>query len=112
METRKSNYVTPLGTENNMEQNEDVRMESGLSETETSSTDCQLESEGAKVVSGNESEGSRNMLIGAIWCAGGIIVTVASYSAVKDTGGTYFVAWGAVVFGGYQFLKGLFQTMG
>lgn len=54
-------------------------------------------------------EAARNMVVGALWCIGGIVVTAATYSAVKDTGGHYFIAWGAIVFGGIQFFKGLFQ---
>ena len=51
----------------------------------------------------------QNIVAGALWCVGGIIVTATTYNAVKDTGGTYFVAWGAILFGGIQFLKGLCQ---
>ena len=53
--------------------------------------------------------GKKNMLVGGLWCAGGTVVTVATYSMVASGGGTYFVAWGAVLFGGVQFPKGLFQ---
>ena len=40
----------------------------------------------------------KDVLYGALWCAGGIIATVA------DIG---FIFWGAIVFGGYQLIKGL-----
>lgn len=50
---------------------------------------------------------ARNMLVGALWCIGGIVVTAVTYSAAAN-GGTYVVTWGAIVFGGLQFLKGLF----
>jgi hypothetical protein len=50
-----------------------------------------------------------NIVVGGIWFVGGILVTAATYSAVKDSGGTYIVAWGAILFGGLQFLKGLCQ---
>jgi len=52
--------------------------------------------------------GLRNMAIGAIACLIGIAVTAGTYSAASS-GGHYVVAWGAIVFGGFQFLKGLFQ---
>jgi len=39
------------------------------------------------------------------------VFTAVTYNAVKETGGTYFVAWGAIVYGGWQFLKGLFQSL-
>ena len=38
------------------------------------------------------------MLHGGLWCIGGIALTVA------DIG---FVFWGAILFGGIQFIKGL-----
>lgn len=53
--------------------------------------------------------GKRNMLIGALWAIGGLVVTVATYSAASARGGTYVVAWGAVIFGGVQFVQGLIQ---
>ena len=54
-----------------------------------------------------EREGAqKNMLWGGLWCAGGILVTVATYSAASS-GGTYLLAWGAILFGGVQFVKGL-----
>lgn len=55
--------------------------------------------------------GNKNMLYGALWCVGGLLVTILTYSAASD-GGTYVVAWGAVIFGAIQFLKGLFQRLG
>jgi hypothetical protein len=53
--------------------------------------------------------GLRNMGIGAAICIVGIVITAATYSAASR-GGHYVVAWGAIVFGGFQFLKGLFQV--
>jgi hypothetical protein len=57
--------------------------------------------------------GIRNMVVGGIWCVGGILVTVITYSAAASspTGGRYFVAWGAIIFGAIQFFKGLFQVL-
>jgi hypothetical protein len=55
--------------------------------------------------------GLRNMAIGAIVCIIGIVVTAGTYSAASSGGGGghYVVASGAIIFGGFQFLKGLFQ---
>ena len=50
-----------------------------------------------------------NMVVGGLWCVGGILVTALTYNAVKDTGGTYIIAWGAILFGGIQFLRGICQ---
>ncbi|MEP6693166.1 MAG: hypothetical protein ABJB39_00815 [Chloroflexota bacterium] len=48
---------------------------------------------------------------GALWFAGGGLVTVLSYIG-SGTGGKYFIAWGAVLFGAYQLLRGLFVYLG
>jgi hypothetical protein len=39
-----------------------------------------------------------DMIYGAIWCIGGILLTIA------DIG---FIFWGAILFGGIQFFRGL-----
>jgi len=55
----------------------------------------------------------KNMLFGALWCIGGTLFTMASYQMASEHsgGGTYFIAWGAILFGGIQFLKGLGQLV-
>ena len=52
-----------------------------------------------------------NLTVAALWCIGGITVTVCTYSlaTASPEGSHYFVAWGAILFGGIQFLKGLFS---
>jgi hypothetical protein len=40
----------------------------------------------------------KDMLYGALWCVGGIIATAAHIG---------FIFWGAIIFGGIQFFKGL-----
>ena len=51
----------------------------------------------------------KRMLYGALWCIGGIFVTVFSYlsAASSPLGGTYVIAWGAIVFGALRFFQGL-----
>ncbi|MEQ8786429.1 MAG: hypothetical protein RIC55_09020 [Pirellulaceae bacterium] len=56
------------------------------------------------------SAGLRNMGIGALWCIGGIAVTAITFSMASEGGGSYIVTWGAILFGGIQFLRGLWQT--
>lgn len=53
---------------------------------------------------------SRHMLYGVLWAAGGTIVTVATYEAAASNpgGGTYVIAWGAILFGIIDFFRGLF----
>jgi hypothetical protein len=48
------------------------------------------------------------MMKGALWCIGGLIVTLGTYTLAAP-GGTYIVAWGAMLFGGIQFVRGLVQ---
>lgn len=52
----------------------------------------------------------RHLAFGSLWCIGGTIVTAATYSAASD-GGTYVVAWGAIVIGGIEALYGLLGTL-
>jgi len=49
---------------------------------------------------------SESMYRGLAWLIIGIIVTVVSYFATSADG-HYFVATGAILFGGYQFVRGL-----
>jgi uncharacterized protein YoaH (UPF0181 family) len=50
-----------------------------------------------------------NIALGAIICVIGILVTVVSYSSAAG-GGTYVVAWGAIVFGAIRMFKGFAQA--
>jgi hypothetical protein len=50
---------------------------------------------------------ARHMLYGVLWAAGGITVTVITLAASAN-GGTYIVAWGAIIFGIIDFFRGLF----
>jgi hypothetical protein len=51
---------------------------------------------------------TKDMVVGGLWCGGGILVTALTYSAASG-GGTYVVAWGAIIFGGVQFVRGLMK---
>jgi hypothetical protein len=53
--------------------------------------------------------GRRNILRGALWCVGGIVVTAGTY-LLAAPGETYIVAWGAIVFGAIQFIRGCSQS--
>ncbi len=55
--------------------------------------------------------GQRNMVIGGIVCLIGIVITLGTMSAAMQSGGgQYIIAWGAVVFGGFQFFRGWMQS--
>src|SRR5258705_8440026 len=55
----------------------------------------------------------KRILYGALWCAGGVLVTIITYiSALERGGGTYIIAWGAILFGAFQLLRGLTNSGG
>jgi len=55
-----------------------------------------------------KSRARRNMMIGALFMVGGAIATFIGYSvaAHSATGGTYFVFWGAMIFGFVDLVRG------
>lgn len=79
----------------------------GFIPMETQLEDTSAESAAQAVMA----RGKRNMVVGGLWCGGGLVVTLYTYAAVSG-GGTYVVAWGAILFGGIQFLKGMVQQLG
>lgn len=66
--------------------------------------------ESRRVAEARSEHATKNMLYGALWCIGGTIATVIGYinASSGHGGGRYMVFWGAIVFGGIQFLRGLF----
>jgi len=56
-------------------------------------------------------KGLKNIGVGAAWRAGGIVVTVVTLGMASRGGGTYVVAWGAVLFGAVQILTGIVQVL-
>ncbi len=53
---------------------------------------------------------SKDMLYGVLWAIGGLIATGLTYNAAED-GGEFIAFYGAVIYGGYRFLKGLFSSI-
>ena len=53
-----------------------------------------------------QARAQKDMLYGGLWCLAGLVITIMSYNAASG-GGTYVVALGEIIFGGYQFFKGL-----
>jgi len=51
----------------------------------------------------------KNLMRGFLWLAAGILVTVVTYTiaASNPNGGHYYIAWGAIAFGGFRFFKGV-----
>ena len=73
-------------------------MEEGIDEESASIIVDSLETQINKI---RKEQANKDMLYGALWCVGGIVMTVA------DVG---YIFWGAIVFGGYQFLKGAMNS--
>ena len=59
----------------------------------------------------DEDGAANDFLWGFIWLAGGGIVTAVTYS-IAAPGGTYFVFYGAMIYGGYRILKGVVKGSG
>lgn len=57
-----------------------------------------------------DDDGTRDLIVGGLWCLGGTVVTVATWSMASG-GGSYVVAWGAILFGGIQFVRGLARKL-
>jgi len=56
-------------------------------------------------------QGKRNMLKGGLWFVAGSLITGITYSLVSGSGGSYVMAWGAILVGGGQLLQGVYQYM-
>lgn len=53
-----------------------------------------------------DNRGRKKIISGALWCFGGIAVTLITHSMASG-GGTYIIAWGAILFGVIEFFRGL-----
>ena len=51
-----------------------------------------------QIYEAKRSQSKKDMIYGALWCVGGLIGTFSN---------TGFIFWGAIVFGGFQFFKGV-----
>ncbi|KAB1157952.1 hypothetical protein [Flavobacterium luteum] len=54
-----------------------------------------------ELISAQKKQAENDMLYGALWCIGGIIATAAHIG---------FIFWGAILFGGIQFFRGLINS--
>jgi hypothetical protein len=69
-------------------------VEKGLSESAAYTIVYNLE---AEIKNAKKESGKKDMIYGALWCMGGTVATVANIG---------FIFWGAILFGGIQFIKG------
>jgi hypothetical protein len=83
-----------LNEKKNSEEVKKLLIERGLSADAAYTIVRNVEAEVKKA----KTEGARkDMLYGALWCIGGTVATIANVG---------FIFWGAIVFGGFQFIKG------
>jgi hypothetical protein len=59
-----------------------------------------------RITEAKRKQASRDILYGSLWCGGGLIVTMVTYGMATG-GGSYMVAWGAIIFGAIQLFRGL-----
>lgn len=72
-------------------------------ETVTPAPKEELSAEQIKVLM---DKASKTMLINGLIFIAGLVITIASYTAASE-GGTYVLAWGAIIFGGIKFFEAL-----
>jgi hypothetical protein len=74
-------------------------VEKGLSEDAAYTIVSNLEDE---IYKAKKDRATKDMIYGALWCVGGTIATIANVG---------FIFWGAILFGGIQFIKGLVNSL-
>ena len=62
-----------------------------------------------KIHDAKKERANKDMLYGGLWFIGGSVVTAVTYGAASG-GCSYVVAWGAILFGAIQFIKGLVNS--
>jgi hypothetical protein len=73
-------------------------VEMGIPEESATTIVDKIESE---IEAAKKSKAHRDILYGALWCIGGLIVTLS---------GVGVIAWGAILFGGIQLFRGLLNS--
>ena len=99
------NYAAQQLFENNMSQHDVINllMDRGLSYSDAKIVTSNLIEQGAKQM---KSARTKGMIFGLLWFFGGLAVTIITYNAASE-GGTYVVAWGAMLWGIIQFFKSI-----
>lgn len=107
MEEQKNDHQETIDQVYNYAVNLMVNEKKNPAETKAALITQGLDEESAGIVVSNLEEqlsdakkerAKKDMLYGALWCVGGIVATAAHIG---------FIFWGAIIFGGIQFFKGL-----
>ena len=54
---------------------------------------------------GEVSDGKQDILYGALWLGGGLIITIGTYMMASN-GGSYFITYGPVIYGVFRIIRG------
>ena len=84
-----------LNENKNVEEVKDALVQKGLSADAAYTIVNSIEEQ---IIKAHKERATKDMIYGALWCVGGTIATVANIG---------FIFWGAILFGGIQFFKGL-----
>lgn len=97
-------YAASLLVDSNKtpEETKKIIIEKGLDEESASMMVANLVQQ---ITEAKRKQANKDMLVGGLWCVGGLVVTIATMAAASG-GGTYVVAWGAIIFGAIQFIRG------
>jgi hypothetical protein len=87
-----------LRGKNTLEIERDLRAR-GLDDENIQSVMLTVEVEAGEAI---RTKAHKDMLSGALWCVGGIVLTMAHIG---------YIFWGAIVFGGIQFFRGVFKSV-
>jgi hypothetical protein len=58
------------------------------------------------------SRGARQLGLGALFLLAGIVITAVTYGGASQSGGTYVIAYGPIVYGIYSIIRGIVTMSG
>jgi hypothetical protein len=79
-----------------------ILVDDGLDEASALAVVTNLDNQ---ITKAKKERANKDMLYGALWCIGGTVFTLVSYSSAYG-GVSYVITWGTILFGGIQFLEG------
>jgi len=78
----------------------------GLDEKNASIVVTRIEQQIQDAIDDKKCDAKEEMIYGAVWCIGGILVTVVTYIGAVSQG-VYIITWGAILYGAIRFIRGL-----
>lgn len=83
-----------------------TRLNLGSSKNNNGSVDKYFSSKRDLYINEAKKLANKEMITGTVWLGGAIAITLGGY-LFSPAGGTYYVLWGAMIYGGYRFFRGL-----